>query len=268
MGRKPIAVTVLLSLAILLIFAYAVTGAVYPERGDDKASDGSLQIDCSHKALGYFMACVSGSSGKYKLRVTSGEMVFTYDIDGDGDYEVYPLQMGSGEYKIQLYKNIEGNKYAEAGLLTLKVTLDDEQAAFLCPNQYVDYSADSEVVSQAERLCGDLDSEEDKFNAVREYVVKNFTYDFVTAVTVKKSTLPDISRCLKKHMGICQDLAAMTCAMLRSQGVKAQLVIGYAGDNYHAWVNAIIDGKNRFFDPTAEIGGIAKDLTYTVERYY
>jgi transglutaminase-like putative cysteine protease len=70
-------------------------------------------------------------------------------------------------------------------------------------------------------------------------------------------------------MGICQDLSAMTCAMLRSQGVPARLMIGTLGVNtYHAWVMAVVNGEDKFFDPTAELNASSKTDTYTTERYY
>lgn len=80
--------------------------------------------------------------------------------------------------------------------------------------------------------------------------------------------LPDIDTCFNKKLGICQDLAAMTVCMLRVQGVPAKLMIGYADRNYHAWVVAIIDGREVFYDPTAELNAISRVKNYTVERFY
>ncbi len=65
----------------------------------------------------------------------------------------------------------------------------------------------------------------------------------------------------------------MTCAMLRSQGIPARLMIGTVGTDpkntiYHAWVLAVVNGEDKFFDPTAEIGGSSKTATYSFERYY
>ena len=57
--------------------------------------------------------------------------------------------------------------------------------------------------------------------------------------------------------------------MLRSQGVPARLVIGTVGSNtYHAWVVAVVNGDNRFFDPTAEMNASSKNEQYSTERYY
>ena len=68
---------------------------------------------------------------------------------------------------------------------------------------------------------------------------------------------------------LAQDLAAVTCAMLRSQGIPARLVIGQLGSGTpHAWVMAVVDGEDVFFDPTAEKNASNKSDTYTTLRLY
>ena len=109
----------------------------------------------------------------------------------------------------------------------------------------------------------------DQNNGNYNLLLKNFVYDYIKSVTVKPGLLPQIDDCWNNKMGICQDLAAMTCAMLRSQGVPARLMIGTVGSNtYHAWVVAVVNGKNEFFDPTAELNASSKTDSYTTERYY
>ena len=107
------------------------------------------------------------------------------------------------------------------------------------------------------------------YKTVCNYVVKNFSYDFIKSVTVQAGVLPDIDYCWKNKMGICQDLSALTCAMLRSQGVPARLIIGTLGSGTpHAWVLAVVNGEDKFFDPTAELNASNKADTYTTERWY
>lgn len=181
---------------------------------------------------------------KLKLRVKCGDNTVTYDLDNSGAFETFPLQFGSGSYKLMLYKQVSGNKYSDEGSITLKAELANENSAFLCPNQYVNYTADSPAVLEAEKLCTGLGSDREKFKAICDYVKKSgFSYDFVKAVQVKSGTMPDIETCFKKKKGICQDLSAMVVAMLRAQEIPAKLVIGYADKNYHAWVVAYIDGE-------------------------
>ena len=47
-----------------------------------------------------------------KVRIT-GLNQYTYDLDGDGEYDVYPLQDGDGTYTVVVYEQVEGTSYAQ-----------------------------------------------------------------------------------------------------------------------------------------------------------
>ncbi|MBR0388084.1 MAG: transglutaminase domain-containing protein, partial [Clostridia bacterium] len=107
------------------------------------------------------------------------------------------------------------------------------------------------------------------FKTVCDYMKTHFVYDYIKSVSVKPGTLPDLEESWEKRMGICQDLSAIMVAMLRSQGVPARMEIGTLNTStYHAWVVAIVDGKEEFFDPTAALNAVNREDTYTLERYY
>ena len=229
---------------------------------------GKLQADFSNASEGYFHARLNApNKHRMKLRVSKGGTTLTYDLNGSGDFEIFPFQLGSGFYDVSLYENVSGKKYAQAGNLALNVNLASDDISFYYPNQYVDYTLLSESVIQAEKLGEGLNDLE-KFNAMCSYMKTNFLYDYVKAVTIKAGQLPDIDGSFKKKMGVCQDLSAILCSMLRTQGLPARLIIGYADKQYHAWTVTYIGGKEYFFDPTAAIGGISKVIDYSVERYY
>lgn len=229
-----------------------------------------LMIDYSHASDGYIMVKGPKTSKRLKLRIKYNDETLTYDLNGKGEYEVFPLQFGSGKYKIVLYRNVSGNKYSELDSFYVTADLKNEYAAFLCPNQYVNYTSQSPAVAKAHEICSGLETETGKFLAITGYIEKEgaFSYDYVRAVQVKGGDLPDIDACYSKKMGICQDLAAMVVCMLRVEGIPAKMVIGYADKNYHAWVLAEVDGKEIFYDPTAAINAISRVSTYIPERYY
>lgn len=257
------------ALCLLLFCLMVALAAVWPEAsGTDCKTGGNLTVDASNAKDGYVMIHGPETSRKLKLRITRDDTTFTYDLNGAGEYEVFPLQLGSGGYTCTLYQNVKGNQYSEEGQVSLSVTMENEEAAFLCPNQYVNYTADSPAVQKAEELCAGLSGQQAIFDTVKGFVESSFTYDFVAAVTVQPGQMPNPDGCFEKKMGICQDLAAMTVSMLRTQGVPARLMIGYADKQYHAWLTAFIDGEEVFYDPTAALGGIAKPHDYTMERYY
>ena len=229
---------------------------------------GKLRIDLSNSSEGYFLAALnSANKHKMKMRVTKGGTTLTYDLNGNADFEVFPFQLGSGFYEIALFENISGKKYAQAGVFGINVNLSREDGAFLYPNQYVNYTPLSKAVEEAEKLCAGK-TELEAYKILCSYMASTFVYDFVKSVTVKPGTLPDIDGCFGKRMGVCQDLSAILCCMLRTQGLPARLIIGYADKQYHAWTLTTIDGKDYFFDPTAALNAINKVKDYSVERFY
>ena len=240
--------------------------AVWPESsGEYIASDGKLIIDASHMDQGYIMCCVSApTSHRLKVRMTyaTGAQL-DYDLDNDGDYVVFPLQLGSGNYDFALYENVSGSKYSAEGKVSLTAQLNDENAAFLVPNQYVDYVRTTNAVLKSDELA----TQGDIYQTVCDFMTNEFSYDFVRAKTIAAGTLPEIEQCFDARSGICQDLSAVMVCMLRVQGIPAKLMIGYADKYYHAWTVAVVDGQEVFFDPTHAIGCLNASR-YTIERFY
>ena len=199
-------------------------------------------IDVSNAKDGYIMAAYKQPTDKkLKLRITGPDKVVSpYNLNQKGKYEVFPLSGGEGNYSIAVYENVSGNKYATAYSTTMTVMLTDEYAPYLRANQYVNYQADSEVVKKAAELVKDKPKSLDKIAAVYQYTVTTLTYDKEKAKTVQSGYLPDVDQVLAEQKGICFDYAAVMTAMLRSQGIPTRLVVGYAGDVYHAWINTFI----------------------------
>ncbi len=260
-----IALLLLLTLGCL---SCASAEAKYPAAAKSPKTNGKLRVDANHTKEGYFLASISKKSNKkMKMRVVKGKVTLTYDLNNGANYEVFPFQLGDGKYEISLYENVSGKKYSAAGKITVTVKLTDPNGPFLYPNQYVNYTAKSKVVLQADKICKDKTPQQ-AFDAVCSYMKSSFVYDFIKATNIKAGELPDIDGCFDKHMGVCQDLSAIMIAMLRSQGIPSKLMIGYAGKQYHAWTMTIIDGEEVFYDPTAALNAINKTKTYTTERYY
>ena len=268
-GRIAAAAVLILLLATAWA-AFSLAGSARWPAAPSKSvkKNGKLRVDVSNAQEGYVQAALQKSSKKrMKLRITKGKETLTYDLNGNADYEIFPLQLGSGKYVITLYENTKGKNYTTAGSVSVNVKFKDPEVCFYYPNQYVNYTKDSPAVAQADKLCADKKQSE-TYEIICSYMSKNFVYDYVKALNIKAGVLPDIDGAWKKHMGICQDLSAIMCCMLRTQGLPARLMIGMADKNYHAWVVVNFDGKEHFFDPTAAINGIAKVKKYTVERYY
>lgn len=208
-------------------------------------SNAKAIIDASNAADGYVMVSyIGGSSSKIKVLIDCPSGIrYTYDLNAYGTYEAFPLSDGNGTYTIGIYENVSGSQYATAYTNTVSVTLTNQFAPFLRPNQYVNFTAGSATANKAAELCAGLTTELEKVTAIYNYVINNFTYDRELAATVQSGYLPDLDSVLAKKKGICFDYAALMTAMLRCQGVPTKLVVGYSGSVYHAWINTYTSGQ-------------------------
>ena len=270
-GKLVVGIFAMLVL-VVCTFVFSLSEILRPVASGKKVLKADkLTVDASNADQGYIM--VKGPKTKTRMKVTV-EITGTklqYDLNGEGEYEVFPLQLGRTNYTVSLWRQVEGKKYGKIGQVKVAAKMEDELSCFLYPNQYVNYKKDSPCVKEAAEICKGLETDKEKFETIRKYVVKNFQYDYIKSVTVAGSSgmLPDIEGCWKGKKGICQDLSAMACAMMRTQGIPARLVIGTLGSGTpHAWVLAHVDGEEIFFDPTAELNASNKSDSYSALRWY
>ena len=199
----------------------------------------SAVIDYSNARDGYVMVkWTGGGSDRVKVLIKGPSgTTYQYNLNLDGTYEAFPLSDNSGDYTIGVYRNTSGTQYATILTASISVSLTDEFAPFIRPNQYVNFTADNNASKKAAELCAGKSDNLDKVEAVYNYVVENTTYDREKAQTVTSGYLPDVDETLATGKGICFDYAALMAAMLRSQGVPVKLVVGYTGSAYHAWLS-------------------------------
>ena len=247
---------------------------ILEERCDDAV------IDYSHTAEGYVMAqYLTQTEKRLKVVVKGPSTTYTYNLSPE-QWTAFPLSDGNGEYQMGIYINAVDSKYAAVLVTGFQVELADEFAPFLRPNQYVDYTAAPETVALGAELTKGITEPLKKVEAVYDYVVGNFSYDYEKASAVKSGYLPVLDTVLQEKKGICFDYAAVMTAMLRSQEVPCKLVVGYAGDVYHAWISVWteehgwVDGAIFFdgqvwkrMDPTfASSGGKSEEIMDFIEH--
>ncbi len=204
--------------------------------GEKTKYNSEVIIDYSNAEDGYVMVkYIRDTDKKLKAQVKGPKTTYTFNLEPN-KWAAFPLADESGQYKISVFKNASGSKYASVLSATVKVTLSDPFAPFLHSNQYVDFDNAPDAVALADKLCKDL-TELEMVEEVYHYVVENLSYDYKLAKSVKSGYLPDLDQVLEKGKGICFDYAALMTGMLRSQGVPCKLAVGYAGDVYHAWIS-------------------------------
>lgn len=269
-------ITISFFLAMFLFFAnpaYAFAG----QKNSQVAQNEKVIIDYSNAEDGNVTVNFTGmAGGRLKVQVEVPEVTYTYDLP-QGEATTFPLSEGNGNYKVTVYENVSGSKYATVLSVSFQVKLSSELAPFLGSNQYVDYSDAKSTLSKASELVKGVDDPIEKVEKVYDFVVGNLTYDTQKASTVKSGYLPVLDSVLSSKKGICFDYAALMAGMLRSQGVPCKLVVGYAGKAYHAWISVwteeegwidgiiYFDGKNwHRMDPTfaSSSGGSEEIMQY------
>ncbi|MCQ4637507.1 transglutaminase-like domain-containing protein [Anaerovorax odorimutans] len=297
-----------ISLLLVLLLACCACGGGGQDAQKDNASSGShkergpvliakaegkkiikndaAEIDVSNISQGYVCVKYLGNNKKVKMQMTKDGETYTYNLLKRGSYEIFPFFDGSGDYTIAIFENAGGSQYMQACSEKVNVKLEDENLPFLYPNEYVKYTADDPIVALSDEVTAksgdDLKKVEDVFN----YVTKTIDYDYDLAESVATDYLPDIDQVLEKKKGICFDYASVMSSMLRIQSIPTKLVIGYAGDVYHAWISVYtedegwvdniiqFDGKNwTMMDPTTaassgEMDDITNDSRYNALYFY
>ena len=200
-----------------------------------------VTLDYSNCDKGYIMLKYTGSASKLKVQITGPTGIKqTYNMNSNGSYEAYNLTAGNGTYSIFVGENAGGNTYAQAAMWNIDVSLSSSLTPFLVSTRLVDFKYGDTAVTLASKLCGGTTNALQKVDRVYTWIVDNVKYDYDLAKSVQGGYEPDIERTINQKKGICYDYAGTMTAMLRSQGVPTQLVIGWAGTTYHAWVNVYV----------------------------
>lgn len=228
-----------------------------------------VTIDASHTDQGYVMIKSESSAQRLKARVSTTSQSYYYDLPSDGQYSVFPLQMGDGAYAIRVLEQVENDLYAVRYGADIDVTLASETVPFVYPNQYVWYDEDSSAVAQGYALSDGLTNEEKIARACYRYVVKTLTYDTAKASNVQSGYLPNADETLASGKGICFDYSVLLAAMLRAQGIPTRVMIGMVSPEnlYHAWNSVYLNGEWVWMDATLNGTG-HRESDYVTERIY
>lgn len=265
-----------------------------PGRVTYTSSDGTGVIDCSNSSQGYIMVKYSGSYSNVRILVyppgvsTGGSGYINYPLFTRNTYEAIPLTSGNGTYNIGIYGNSDGSgSYYPVVKQDVNVSLSYSTVAYARPNIIVNYNSGTSCVRYAAELTRGCDDELSKIQAIYNYVIKNFSYDYGKASSVRNSAyIPNLNNVWASKSGICYDYASVMAAMLRTQGLPTKVEVGYVSNGaYHAWIsvwtkkygwiNNVIqfNGSSwKLLDPTfASTGGDkdwSKNYSYSVKYRY
>jgi len=211
--------------------------------GADLRTGDGASVDCSNLSEGFIIVNYGGSGGRLKTQVIkSGGTTYNFDITPNKN-EILPLTQSDGTYTINVVEGVGGTNYAVMFSCTINVELRDELLPYLYSNQFVDFASATETKAKAANLATGLSTDVEVTSAIFDYVTKTLSYDYELAKTVKTGYIPILDKVLSVKKGICFDYASLMSAMLRHNRIPCKLVIGYAGDVYHAWIDVWLDGK-------------------------
>lgn len=249
----------------------------------------NVTLDVSNTSEGYLVINYTGGAEKLQVQITNpnGEM-YPYPL-GLGGPKAFPLTGGNGSYTISVLENVQGDLYSMALSETIDVSISDEYKPYIYPNQYVDFTGTSNVVSKAIELSNASSDDLDFLTKVYEYTINNISYDQEFAANAPVNYIPNPDNTLSSEKGICFDYSSVMSSMLRCQGIPTKLVVGYSGTAYHAWISVFLkeegwveniiqfDGTNwSLMDPTLaasnDPGAVSKYIgdgsNYTAKYYY
>ena len=203
---------------------YSPLQVLVPEAPGKKTLGTSpLVLDISDTDQGYLTAVSDSTDQMMNVQLTAEDgVVYSYFIS-PGESAVIPFSSGSSTYQVSCYQQISDSQYAALYADTLEIKLANEFLPFLYPNQYVNFTPDSEASKLALSMVSEDTSDIDALQIIYNYVVSHVTYDYDLADTVASGYLPNVDETLQTGKGICFDYAALRAAMLRSCDIPCKL---------------------------------------------
>ena len=118
-----------------------------------------------------------------------------------------------------------------------------QQSYLMTPEQaaYVEMNAQEIVASIEKNARTDVE----KIKAVNDYIVANTAYTEQT-----KSSPHSAYTVLAEHGGVCQGYALLAHTLLQKLGFETQYIVGYVGQEGHAWNLIKLDGQWYHLDTT------------------
>ncbi|NLZ81555.1 MAG: transglutaminase domain-containing protein [Clostridiales bacterium] len=209
-----------------------------------------------------------GNKKRIKLQIVNGTTTYTYDLNNSGTYEAFPLQMGDGTYTIRTLENVLETTYSVLYSADVTVALSSSLSPYLYPSQRVRFNSSMEAVKKSYDLTVGLTTDEEKVNAIYNYVFETIKYDYSKVSNLTSTYLSNADTTLANKAGICLDYSVLMAVMLRTQGIPTQVVYGSATEaSWHAWNKIYYNGTWVLKDATFAAGG-GKGTNYTESQRY
>ena len=201
-----------------------------------------------------------------KLVIAKAEEKYTYDLTVGKQAEVFPLQLGNGNYTVSIVEQVSGNKYRVIHTDTIKLELSNSETVYLNSIQNVNWNDTNQAVQKAKELTKNVKTDTEKVTIIYNYVINNIKYDHKLAANVSSDYTPQIDQTLSSKKDICYGYSTLFAAMLRSVEIPTKLVMGTTSyvDTYHAWNEVYVNKKWITIDTTVDAGWNGTTTAFTM----
>lgn len=242
------------------------------------AQDPSLSIDKSKLENGIISINYEPKKQVItKVLISKGDIKYTYALNSNN---IFPLQLGDGEYTVSILENVEDNKYKLMLRENVNLKSINKNEVFLQSIQIINWNENMKSIKKAKELTKNAKSDGEKVVSIYNYIIDNISYDNSKINNINPNYIPSIEETLESSNGICYDYSTLFAAMLRSVDIPTKLIMGRKSDieTYHAWNQVYLKDTDEWvtIDTTydAAIGSnldnsmIKDEKDYTIEKQY
>jgi len=201
------------------------------------------------------------------VQKTGDTAVYQYAVTTNEKFYI-PLQIGDGEYRVMLLRNIQGQEYSVIMSQTMNVRITDPHAKFLTASPIVNFRPNSQTIRSYTRMLHGIEDNRGRLNAVYVDLVETYSYDHEKANNIPANYVPVIDEIYRSRLAICYDYSAVFASVLRYKGIPTRLVMGFAPGiaAFHAWNEVYIDGRWIVIDTTYDSAFFHAGHPYSMEK--
>ncbi|MDR1904229.1 MAG: transglutaminase domain-containing protein [Treponema sp.] len=104
------------------------------------------------------------------------------------------------------------------------------------------------VINLLNDICWGLNSEEEKIQAIHDYIVRHTVYDAESFLYEDRRKKQDALTVLKNGLAVCQGYSNTAIALLRAAGIPSKRISSNRMN--HGWINIFVNGKWKMADIT------------------
>ncbi len=231
-----------------------------------KLSSSLGEIDLNNINSGIVKIAFSHSTDtKIKVEIKKDSNTYMYNLVSTNNFEAFPLQLGSGEYKVTLFKNISGTSYSTINTWTFNANVNSS-SLYTSSNQLVNWDNSMNSITLAKQLTASCTKNDDKVKVLYDYILNNIKYN-LGKTNLPSSYIPNIDSTLASKDGICFDFSSLFAAMLRSVGIQSKIVMGTSPNvnGYHCWNEVYLEKTNTFVTIDTSYDSQVKDAKLSYE---